>query len=445
MIIILGLQIMTVDVVISYSNVDRGRAMALLRVLRALQVRAWIDRPPDTPATDRDAGITGGASYAEEIVRAIQSCSAVISLCSANYWLSRNTLAEIELASRYGKRIVPLHLSEVNPPPSFQYFLSSAQAVPLYAREEAVWAADVSRALRAIGIQCLAQLPAGTESETPPLPRKRVWSFRRKSLLPFLVDRRAQNDGIDLRLTQHYEGRGTRPLVFFVYGLTEQRVDMYQQRVVEYEIRSLLDRLGLPDEFVPIYVEWPRATEAQNQLLRLRQGVLEKLGLRSTANDEEMSRALLNLRRPVAIHTMSGLDLWSDRDRTALADWVSAWSRFPSLPPSQPLIILFFARYTRDDRPILGLVNTLRRAHGVNKLASRLRQMSVEVITELANVHLDQVTEWVTEVVEPDDPNAMLKDVEEFFGQEPRQLTEGLAMAPLAPKLGVLIDRHVRA
>jgi len=397
-------------------------------------------------------GIPGGQSYAEAISAAIDSCSALVSVCSNNYWASRNTLHEVDLAWQNRKYIVPVAFTDSTPPRGFDYYLSAIQAIPTYGRSEQAWVAELEDALRLLGI--------GAESKglsRGPWPRRnsarrRGPELRPKAILPFLVNRGLQNDAIDAGIYACYQRQLSKAALFFVYGRTEQRVDMYQKRLVDYEIRRVLNRIGLPDEFEHFYVEWPSGIHRsissiplEEQLRRLRGTVLEKVGLPPTASDQDLRKAFLNLHRPAVIHSTYGLDLADSLDVSLLSDWIAAWSRFPGLPASQPLIVLFFARYTQDSRPIIGRLNTLRRRRYVHSMVRHLKSRfgaTVNLVPELGNVHREHVTAWVTETVKPADPNAMLAEVHDLFRASSKRSTEGMTMASLARQLGSMLDRH---
>ena len=143
---------------ISYSRRDSDVAGLLYDRLRSSGRKAWLDK----------RSIPVGASYAEEIVKAIDRADAVVLLLSENANTSRDIHREIQLASNEDIRIFPLRLAEIEYHPVLKYHLSATQWVD--GTEDLDLA--VAELLDALGERGLGPLiPSESEAATPSDPR----------------------------------------------------------------------------------------------------------------------------------------------------------------------------------------------------------------------------------------------------------------------------------
>lgn len=105
------------SIFISYASADAETANAVVTRLESEGLACWI--------APRD--VTPGALYADEIVRAINNCSLVVLVLSAQAVASVHVGKELERASSKGRRIIALRTDNVALPPAFEYFLSESQ------------------------------------------------------------------------------------------------------------------------------------------------------------------------------------------------------------------------------------------------------------------------------------------------------------------------------
>ena len=104
-------------VFISYSSQDVDTANLLCTKLEEREVQCWI--------APRD--VNPGSKYAEEIVRAIQSCKGLVLVYSAHCETSAHVGNEVERAFSYRKPIYPVRIENIQPGAALEYFLGSAQ------------------------------------------------------------------------------------------------------------------------------------------------------------------------------------------------------------------------------------------------------------------------------------------------------------------------------
>ena len=130
----------------SYASAERERALRLASLLEDQGIAVWIDRK----------SIAGGTSWSTEIVRGIQSCSALLVLCSGASMESPNVQQEVQLAWENRRPIVPLLLTQARPPEALQYALAGRQWLDLVDHSEEEWLPLLLRALRELGIAARA-------------------------------------------------------------------------------------------------------------------------------------------------------------------------------------------------------------------------------------------------------------------------------------------------
>jgi non-specific serine/threonine protein kinase len=131
---------------VSYASGDRERVAPVVAALEQAGIAVWLDQ----------TGIAGGANYGPEIVAAIREARAVLVLCSAAGFASRNVRQEIALAWKHERPIVPLRLERVEPPPELEYWLEGAQWIDALDRPPTAWLTDIRHGLERVGFPVLA-------------------------------------------------------------------------------------------------------------------------------------------------------------------------------------------------------------------------------------------------------------------------------------------------
>ena len=104
-------------VFISYASQDAAVANAVVAALERASLACWI--------APRD--VVPGSLYADEIVQAINKCSLVVLVLSAQSVASPHVGKELERASSKRRRIIALRTDAAVLPHAFEYFLSESQ------------------------------------------------------------------------------------------------------------------------------------------------------------------------------------------------------------------------------------------------------------------------------------------------------------------------------
>lgn len=99
------------EVFISYSRKDSDMVKAIYKQLQEAGIKCWLD----------EDGMYSGVSYKKVIVDAIKHVKAVLFMSSANSNESLNVVSELSLASKYGKKIIPVRLDMTPYSESIEY------------------------------------------------------------------------------------------------------------------------------------------------------------------------------------------------------------------------------------------------------------------------------------------------------------------------------------
>jgi adenylate cyclase len=129
------------DIFISYSSKDREHAEQLAELLVSAGLSVWIDQ----------SGIEAASSWSEEIVNALDACTAFIVMLSPHSIESKNVVREVALAFEKNKKILPLDLEPVSLPASMQYHLAGLQRTSM---------TNIDAVIRALGRLGLAATQA---------------------------------------------------------------------------------------------------------------------------------------------------------------------------------------------------------------------------------------------------------------------------------------------
>ena len=126
-------------VFVSYARANSDKVLPVIEAAKGEGRSFWLDTQ----------ALSGGESWAGEIVRAIRSAKGVLVMCSKAAFESDHVKREIYLADRYHKKLVPVFVEEATPPEDFEYFFAGVQFLKLFETPEAERSAAVLRVLEA--------------------------------------------------------------------------------------------------------------------------------------------------------------------------------------------------------------------------------------------------------------------------------------------------------
>jgi hypothetical protein len=111
-----------IDVFISHASADRVPAAELRRQLETRGIACWM--APDD--------VRGPASWAEQIVAAIERSRVVVVLISAAANASAHVAREVNLAHARAKAVLPVRLADVQPAGALEYLVTLVQRVDAF-------------------------------------------------------------------------------------------------------------------------------------------------------------------------------------------------------------------------------------------------------------------------------------------------------------------------
>lgn len=159
---------MSREIFISYSQGDKAAAEEVCRVLESNGVTCWI-APRNIPP---------GATWANSIVQAIESCRAMILICSGHSNESRQMSRELQLADERKLPILPARLEPVALKGEYSYYLNLTQWLDLFPGAIADHSATLVSAVRnsmesmqpAAGAGSSGAATAPARIYSPPIP-----------------------------------------------------------------------------------------------------------------------------------------------------------------------------------------------------------------------------------------------------------------------------------
>jgi adenylate cyclase len=150
-----GAQSATPDVFISYASANSAVAEAACEAIEQAGMTCWI--------APRD--VTPGASYAGQIIHAIDAAKAVVLILSQHAASSPHVLREVERAASKRHPIISLRIDQAPLPADFEYFLNTSHWLDASA-------GDTVRAMSKLvsAVQIAIQAPEVTPGSTPTAP-----------------------------------------------------------------------------------------------------------------------------------------------------------------------------------------------------------------------------------------------------------------------------------
>jgi TolB-like protein/Tfp pilus assembly protein PilF len=140
-------------VFISYASQDVSVADTIVEALERQGLKCWI--------APRD--VTPGASYAGQIIHAIDAAKASVLILSQNAASSPHVLREVERAASKRHPIISVRIDQAPLPADFEYFLSASHWLDTSARDAERALPRLVAAVR-VALQAPAVMPAGVQA-----------------------------------------------------------------------------------------------------------------------------------------------------------------------------------------------------------------------------------------------------------------------------------------
>jgi hypothetical protein len=183
---------------ISHASADRDLAYRICELLEDRGITCWI--------APRD--ISAGFRYGEEIIRGIESSTALVLLLSEHANNSKPVCDEVERAWSRGKLVVPIRVRDIQPSPGLELYVSSAQWVD-------AWRAPIETEIDRVARAIEHRSGAGRTPDANPMEKSHAHgasftarAFQAKSALEAAMENASRMLKIDLRELDKRHGRG---------------------------------------------------------------------------------------------------------------------------------------------------------------------------------------------------------------------------------------------
>jgi hypothetical protein len=432
------------DIFVSYSSEDRSIVLPVVDSLCARGIRIWIDRYQ----------IPGGAEYTQEIPHAIGQVKGVLLFASPHAFTSRNVRRELDIAWKKGKRVIPVFLTLIDVPESFEWYLESVQHIPLHDAPPEQWPDLISEPLTKWGIHIsqpaeqassIQELQANVRLE----PKTVSEPMAVGPLIPYLIDRIQQERELRQALTRHSQRTVRRPLIIVAHGLLEQAMYEYVQRIERDSLPKALKHVGYSDHIKWINLPWTPEdwqTHPDRTIKRLQEDTEAALELRPNSWTEGLIETITNFRSVVVLCYRVTSQGWNETHLATLKAYVQTWGCLPELTPGYPLIVFFTFQQQASPPHLLDRLNRWRRQPP--SLYSQLctlaeldgADMGVAVLPELGNVVFSDIEYWILNDVRPPDPVRMIHMVREVLNDPELIAGRGVPMRRLIDRLYVLVE-----
>jgi hypothetical protein len=395
----------------SYASDDRADVLARVQGIRAAGIDVFIDV----------LALRAGDRWEIELERAIDERDVFYLFWSAaarsSEWVDREW--RMALGARGPDFIWPVPLADprdVPPPPELAHKHFNDELLP---HIEGEWRRHATA-------QPVAFLSASAPAFIGAAP-----------LVPYLIERQQQAHEVMDAFSLHSQSYPRRPLVFFVHANPDQALDEYVERFQQHELPKVLGHMrseGYRDIIRRVDLRWPDGDWGSNPTRtfeHLKADLLNQFNLTSSDWPLGLAAELLKAHAVPLICYQLAWEDWDDRKLRTLKAWVREWAAMPDLPPGSPIVVVFAIQQNRASKG--ARFPFVRRAKSPIIEIARFGELTskdllVIPLTELGNVYMADVDDWIRSVVKPRDPAKMVKRFREVLDDPALFGPEGISM-----------------
>jgi inactive STAND len=294
------------------------------------------------------------------------------------------------------------------------------------------------------------------------------------SLLPYLPNRREQEEELEKAIQGHLQGVSRNPLVCIIHGDEFQSHERFLERIKK---RSLPIFIGLDINQTNIkdcILCWPSEKKKMDNLeARFCKDLAEKFLRNNSATTEEINQALCNYPGSVIIRTHLLTEDWHNQGFIILDRILKFWQNWPELNHETRLIVFLSIKYQTKYHKNINtstfnyffnyLKNFFRlrhyqranrkireQLHALSKSNfERFNRLSGVVLPELMEISQGQVENWVRDEVKhflgEEVIGALIEAVEKIFNSwENERTPDKIPMSILAEKLTSLLTDLIK-
>lgn len=221
-------------------------------------------------------------------------------------------------------------------------------------------------------------------------------------LLPYLCDRRDQEDQLDIAVTAHRKSQNPRrPLAVLIHGDYQEALERFADRLLDLTLPRFLGRAPLVRKGPLIFNDSDRGG-LEERLGLLRRNLAEKLcGGDRNAKPDEMAKAVAALKSPVMIDVVFAFEEDQPHlDPKLLNAWLGDLARWPDLPAGQDLLFLLRFGYRETAAPSRLQFWKKSPSRRVAELLAQVTArppagLAVVELPRLASIPRDDIRPWI--------------------------------------------------
>lgn len=176
------------------------------------------------------------------------------------------------------------------------------------------------------------------------------------TLITWLIDRAQQTYELAKMLQRVQSTSAPRPIVCLLPGNDDECHDKFVQRIVQYQLQSLIPNVALaaPQHFLLDMP--PRGYKSAADLHDFLRADLGANALASmAATTAEINARFAALRAPVVVQTLMRVEGWGSSAQQIVADFLAFWAQWPDLAAQQWILIFFCIRAQPKPKGIFGI------------------------------------------------------------------------------------------
>jgi len=431
-------------VFVSYSSKDRSRVLPIVDSLETRGISTWIDKNR----------IPGGADYTQEIPAAISRAVCVTVFLSENAFKSGHVRTELNLSRKKDKTIIPILLDDVEIPENLEYQLEAVQTIQVFGRAHDEWWPDLQRALEAQHLKPRSATAVVTRRGGGEDSAGARRAFIDTPLMPYLVDRLQQEEQLGALFARHHDERWRHPVVVVAYGQTDQAVHEYLDRLERSSLPRHLRRVGYRDTVNWKNLPWPRGdwqVKPDETIVRLRTQVETVFEFPRNSWPSGVAQFVAAVGCAVVVCVRLRWEEWTELHLNTIRAWIGDWGTVPTVSVDAPLLVVLALEYSVPSPSWLGRVLAVKSgAHPIHRQLQSLAAyttpgISFVVLTELGNVTLQDIEDWILNDLKPPDVSAMIRRARAILSDPDLPLSNGVAMERIAQRLAELLAEGAKA
>lgn len=419
------------DVFLSHNSLDKEIVRRLFRALESRNLKVWLDEEELIPGRDWQEGL-------EDIIKKTRSAAVLFGSNGAGPWEIPEMRACLNQFVTRQVPVIPVLLPGAPVKPDLPLFLQRFTWVDMRdglepsAIDNLVW--GITGVHPEDGVdqsdyqKTIDKASAGVSNSKTIVP----------GFLPYLADRDAQENMIQVELSSHFDKHRDRPIVFIVHGRESECCDMFIKRLTEHSLPMFLSRLMGSNQIDVKSVRWPesQSSSSDDPLPRkLRDYLLalgSKLELSPGFTPDQLVKQIGLYRRATIFTSIAACESWQKNEYQLIEAVLKFWAALPDVPAtSQPVIILLSISYPPAEISIIQRFINRQPKTSIQESISNIKSpdsglLRLFILPELSSLSLYDIEEWVREVMRPNEVDDVLRIVRALFRKKRKEAEQSI-------------------